>query len=70
MSKTYEITAINKRSIVDSAGHFKNVYEINFETTAGVRDNVEVPEADYNPEHVKELLNNLAAIHDEIMTQD
>ncbi len=69
MAENYTIMSVTKRTALTPAGHFKNVYEVIFVTTSGVRDTVEFEAAAYTPDNVRAKLSALASMHEEIYNQ-
>lgn len=66
-NKKILVGPITKRTVFNTAGQQSEVYEIHFVTPGGVRDHIEVDEADYEPEAVKALIAAKVKIHDAIV---
>jgi len=67
MEKLFQVTDVRKRLTLTPTNRFKTVYEVVFETRAGVMDNIEIDEADYTPENIKDRLTELALKHEAII---
>lgn len=65
--KLYTIEGINKRSILDPAGRFVDVFTVSIVTASGVRDSIDFKQAEYTVPNVKKTLEETARKHEEIM---
>jgi len=65
--KLYTIEEVTRRTELTPAGRFEVVYDVSFTTKSGVRDTVVIPEAEYNRETVKRLVEEKAREHEEVM---